>query len=78
VHGARKQHSLCAAVLHKPKCFQKSLKLYKWDIPVTSVTLVIVRLRVRLPAGHRCAATLGKLFTIHSLHLCLCHKTVAL
>jgi len=26
----KKQQSLCAAPLHKPKCLQKSLKLYKW------------------------------------------------
>jgi len=31
----KKQQSLCAAVLHKPKCLQKSLKLYKWDISAT-------------------------------------------
>jgi len=28
----KKQQLLCAAALHKPKCLQKSLKLYKWDI----------------------------------------------
>jgi len=31
----KKQQSLCTAALHKPKCLQKSLKLYKWDIFVT-------------------------------------------
>jgi len=31
----KKQQSLCAAALHKPKCLQKSVKLYKWDISVT-------------------------------------------
>jgi len=30
----KKQQSLCAAALHKPKCLQKSLKLCKWDISV--------------------------------------------
>jgi len=31
----KKQQSLCVADLHKPKCLQKSLKLYKWDVSVT-------------------------------------------
>jgi len=31
----KKQQSLCAAALHKPKCIQKSLKLRKWNISDT-------------------------------------------
>jgi len=31
----KKQQSLCATAVLKPKYLQESLKLYKWDISVT-------------------------------------------
>jgi len=35
VHGAKKATVTMRRSPHKPKCLQKSLKLYKWDISVT-------------------------------------------
>jgi len=62
----KKQQSLCAATLHKPKCLQKSLKLYKWDISVTECD------RQKVPETR---SSDGKKTPVSETHSCSCCGT---